>query len=169
MKKKNLLAYILPSAGGLCVTYLYNIVDGIFVGRGVGHLALAAVTITVPFITTTVAISSLFAMGGSTVIAIRLGRGDKKGANDAFMCSFLMTLALPIVLLAVGTIFPRQIALLCGSSRAILPLAIDYLFYYTAFSIPFLLSSCLSVFVRNDGAPGLAFWECAPAPLPMYF
>ena len=58
-----LLHYILPSAGGLCVTYLYNIVDGIFVGRGVGHLALAAVNITVPFITTMVTISSLFAMG----------------------------------------------------------------------------------------------------------
>ena len=109
-KNTRLAQYILPSAGGLCVTYLYNIVDGIFVGQGVGHQALAAVNITVPFITTLVAISSLFAMGGSTVIAIRLGRGDKKGANNAFMCSFIMTLLLSVILLLVGTIFPRQIA-----------------------------------------------------------
>ena len=61
-KNTRLAQYILPSAGGLCVTYLYNIVDGIFVGQGVGHQALAAVNITVPFITTLVAISSLFAM-----------------------------------------------------------------------------------------------------------
>ena len=163
-KNTRLAQYILPSAGGLCVTYLYNIVDGIFVGQGVGHQALAAVNITVPFITTLVAISSLFAMGGSTVIAIRLGRGDKKGANNAFMCAFVMTLLLSVILLLVGTIFPRQIAQLCGSSEAILPLAVEYLFYYTAFSIPFLLSNCLSVFVRNDGAPGLAFWGmCAGA------
>lgn len=163
-KSTRLAQYILPSAGGLCVTYLYNIVDGIFVGQGVGHQALAAVNITVPFITTLVAISSLFAMGGSTVIAIRLGRGDKKGANNAFMCAFVMTLLLSVILLLVGTIFPRQIAQLCGSSEAILPLAVEYLFYYTAFSIPFLLSNCLSVFVRNDGAPGLAFWGmCAGA------
>lgn len=159
MKEKNrtLWRYIIPSAGALCVTYLYNIVDGIFVGRGVGHLALAAVNITVPFITTLVAVSCLFAMGGSTVIAIRLGRGDKKGANDAFMTAFLMTLLLSVALLLVGTLLPEQIALLCGSSQTILPMAKEYLFYYTLFSTPFLLSSCLSVFVRNDGAPGLAF------------
>lgn len=163
-KHKQLCHYILPSAGGLCVTYLYNIVDGIFVGRGVGHLALAAVNITVPFITTTVALSSLFAMGGSTVIAIRLGRGDRKGANDAFLLSLFLTLLLSVILLVVGTVFPAPIARLCGSSGTILPLAVDYLFYYTAFSIPFLLSNCLSVFVRNDGAPALAFWGmCAGA------
>lgn len=163
-RSKTLIHYILPSVGGLCVTYLYNIVDGIFVGQGVGSLALAAVNITVPFITALVAVSSLFAMGGSTVVAIRLGRGDRKGANDAFMAAFIMTLFLSVILLLVGTLLPEQISLLCGSSQEILPLAMEYLFYYTAFSIPFLLSNCLSVFVRNDGAPGLAFFGmCAGA------
>lgn len=166
MKAKNgqIFSYILPSAGGLCVTYLYNIVDGIFVGRGVGALALAAVNITVPFITTLVAISTLFAMGGSTVIAIRLGRGDKKGANDAFMTALVLTFLLSVLLLLVGMVFPEQIARLCGSSDTVLPLAREYLFFYTAFAIPFLLSNCLAIFVRNDGAPGLAFWGmCAGA------
>lgn len=163
-KNRKIFSYILPSAGGLCVTYLYNIVDGIFVGRGVGALALAAVNITVPFITTLVAISTLFAMGGSTVIAIRLGRGDKKGANDAFMTALALTFLLSILLLIVGMVFPEQIARLCGSSDAVLPLAKEYLFFYTAFAIPFLLSNCLAIFVRNDGAPGLAFWGmCAGA------
>ncbi len=156
-RSRQILYYILPSAGGLCVTYLYNIVDGIFVGRGVGALALAAVNITVPFITTLVAISALFAMGGSTVIAIRLGRGDKKGANDAFMTALVLTFLLSILLLIVGMVFPEQIARLCGSSDTVLPLAKEYLFFYTAFAIPFLLSNCLAIFVRNDGAPGLAF------------
>ena len=157
LRNKQILSYILPSAGGLCVTYLYNIVDGIFVGRGVGSLALAAVNITVPFITAMVAVSTLFAMGGSTVIAIRLGRGDKKGANDAFMTALVLTFLLSVLLLAAGIAFPEQIAYLCGSSEQVLPLAREYLFFYTAFSIPFLLSNCLAIFVRNDGAPGLAF------------
>ena len=95
--------------------------------------------------------------GGSTVIAIRFGRGDKKGANDAFMTAFIMTLLLSVILLLIGTLLPKQIAFLCGSSQTILPMAEEYLFYYTLFSTPFLLSNCLSVFVRNDGAPGLAF------------
>lgn len=156
-KNQNLFHYIVPSAGALCVTYLYNIVDGIFVGQGVGHLALAAVNITVPFITTLVALSTLFAMGGSTVIAIRLGRGDKEGANDAFMTSLILTLVLSALLLIMGMVFPEQISKICGSSDMILPMASEYLFYYTAFSIPFLFSNCLSIFVRNDGAPTLSF------------
>ena len=156
-KDNTLIHYIVPSAGALCVTYLYNIVDGIFVGQGVGHLALAAVNITVPFITALVAVSALFAMGGSTVIAIRLGRGDKQGANDAFMTSMIMTLLLSVLLLMIGMLFPEQISRLCGSSDTILPMASEYLFYYTAFSIPFLFSNCLSIFVRNDGAPALSF------------
>ena len=157
-RQKELLNYILPSAGALCVTYLYNVIDGIFVGQGIGANALAAVNITVPFITVTIAISVLFAMGGSTVIAIRLGRGDVKGANDAFVGAFLLTLLLSIILMFSGMIFPEQISKLCGSSSNILPMAKEYLFYYSAFSIPFLLSNCFTVFVRNDGAPKLAFW-----------
>lgn len=69
----------------------------------------------------------------------------------------MLLLLLSVVLLLIGTLFPKQIARLCGSSQTILPMAEGYLFYYTLFSTPFLLSNCLSVFVRNDGAPGLAF------------
>lgn len=136
-KNRTLWRYIVPSAGALCVTYLYNIVDGIFVGQGVGHLALAAVNITVPFITALVAISYLFAMGGSTVIAIRLGRGDKKGANDAFMAASVMTLLLSVVLLLIGTLLPGQIALLCGSSPTILPWRGSISFIIRYFLLPF--------------------------------
>ena len=94
-----------------------------------GALALAAVNITVPFITALVAISTLFAMGGSTVIAIRLGRGDKKGANDAFMTALVLTFLLSILLLIIGMTFSEQIARLCGSSERVLPLAKEYLFF----------------------------------------
>ena len=82
---KNLCRYIFPAMGGLFVTYLYNVVDGIFVGQGVGSAALGAVNIGVPFITFAVAIAAMFPMGGGTVVAIRMGREDKEGANHAFM------------------------------------------------------------------------------------
>ena len=158
---KRLCRYICPAVGGLCVTYFYNIVDGIFVGQGVGSAALGAVNIAVPFITFAVAIASMFPMGGATIIAIRMGRKDIAGANHAFMTSFICSVALSVMLTAVGMLFPKEIALLCGSgklSNAMLSMSAEYIFYYTAFSIPMLMSNCLSVFVRNDGSPGLAFW-----------
>lgn len=82
---KSLCRYIFPAMGGLFATYLYNIVDGIFVGQGVGSAALGAVNIGVPFITFAVAVAAMFPMGGGTVVAIRMGREDKEGANHAFM------------------------------------------------------------------------------------
>lgn len=158
-KIRTLVKYTTPAIGSLCVTYLYNIVDGIFVGQGVGEIALGAVNIAVPFVTFVVAIAAMFPMGGATIVAIRKGRGDEKGANDAFMASFLMTAAMSILLMIIGMALPRQIAFICGAkSEEMLSLSTDYIFYYTAFSIPMLMSTCLSVFVRNDGSPSLAFW-----------
>ena len=74
---KTLVRYILPALGGLFVTYLHNVVDGIFVGQGIGSAALGAVNIAVPFITTVVAVTAMFPMGSATVVAIRIGWGDK--------------------------------------------------------------------------------------------
>ena len=157
---KSLCRYIFPAMGGLFVTYLYNVVDGIFVGRGVGSAALGAVNIGVPFITFAVAIAAMFPMGGGTVVAIRMGREDKEGANHAFMTAFLLTLLASLLLTLIGMAFSRQIVDLSGGrtlSHTMRDMAADYLFYYCAFSVPMLMSTCLSVFVRNDGSPTLSF------------
>ena len=159
-KLKNLRRYIFPAMGGLFVTYLYNVVDGIFVGQGVGASALGAVNIGVPFITFAVAIAAMFPMGGGTVIAIRMGRADKEGANHAFMTAFLLTMLASLLLTLIGMAFSRQIVDLSGGrtlSHTMRDMAADYLFYYCAFSVPMLMSTCLSVFVRNDGSPTLSF------------
>lgn len=155
-----LIRYILPALGGLFVTYLYNVVDGIFVGQGVGSAALGAVNIAVPFITTVVALTAMFPMGGATVVAIRMGRGDKDGANHAFMTAFSLTLLMSAALMLVGMVFSVQIVDLSGAkhlSAEMRGMSAQYLFYYSAFSIPMLMGTCLSVFVRNDGSPALSF------------
>ena len=159
-KLKNLCRYIFPAMGGLFVTYLYNVVDGIFVGQGVGSAALGAVNIGVPFITFAVAVAAMFPMGGATVAAIRMGRGDREGANHAFMTSVALTLLVSVLLTAAGMVFCGQIIDMSGGrtlGAAMRNMAIDYLFYYCAFSVPMLISTCLSVFVRNDGSPTLSF------------
>lgn len=159
-KTKSLFGYIFPAMGGLFVTYLYNVVDGIFVGQGVGAAALGAVNIGVPFITFVVAIAAMFPMGGATVVAIRMGREDKDGANRAFMTAFSLTLFISLILLIIGMVFSQQIVDLSGArelSKEMREMSADYLFYYSAFSVPMLMSTCLSVFVRNDGSPTLSF------------
>lgn len=157
---KTLFSYIFPAVGGLFVTYLYNVADGIFVGRGAGATALGAVNIGVPFITFMVAAAAMFPMGGATVTAIRMGRGDREGANRAFTMSLFLTVVVSVILMAVGMLFSRQIVDWSGAGQLggeIRKMAADYLFYYSAFSVPMLISTCLSVFVRNDGSPALSF------------
>lgn len=159
-RTRALLGSILPAMGGLFVTYLYNVVDGIFVGRGVGSAALGAVNIGVPFITLSIALAAMFPMGGATVVAIRMGRGDREGANHAFMTALSMTLAVSVLLTIVGTVFAQPIVDLSGAgklSAEMREMSKQYLFFYSAFSVPALLSTSLSVFVRNDGSPTLAF------------
>ena len=151
-RTKSLFRYIFPAVGGLFVTYLYNVVDGIFVGQGVGSAALGAVNIGVPFITFVVAIAAMF--------PIRIGRGDKDGANHAFMTAFSLTLILSVILMIIGMVFSQQIVDISGASKLsdeMRKMSTEYLFYYSAFSIPMLMSTCLSVFVRNDGSPTLSF------------
>ena len=109
LEAKTLCRYIFPAVGGLFATYLYNVVDGIFVGQGVGAQALGAVNIAVPFITFTVALAAMFPMGGATVTAIRMGRGDEEGANRAFLTSLALTVLVSVLLMAAGMIFSRQI------------------------------------------------------------
>lgn len=163
MKSSNigiLFRYIVPAVGGLFVTYLYNVVDGIFVGQGVGAQALGAVNIGVPFITFVVAAAAMFPMGGATVVAIRMGREDKEGANRAFMTALSLTALLSLLLMTAGMAFTKEIVWISGGNKLgdeMRQMAEDYLFYYSAFSVPMLMSTCLSVFVRNDGSPALSF------------
>ena len=159
-KVKQLCCYIFPAVGSLFVTYLYNVMDGIFVGQGVGSAALGAVNIGVPFITFAVAIVAMFPMGGATIIAIRMGRDDKDGANNAFMTALTLTVLTAVILTVAGTVFSQQIVDLSGARKLgeeMRRMSADYLFYYSAFSLPMLMSNCLSVFVRNDGSPTLSF------------
>ena len=138
-KTKSLFGYIFPALGGLFVTYLYNVIDGIFVGQGIGSAALGAVNIGVPFITFVVAIAAMFPMGGATVVAIRMGREDNEGANHAFMTAFSLTILLSVLLTAVGMVFSQQIVNLSGArglSAKMREMSAQYLFYYSAFSIP---------------------------------
>ncbi|MDR1642982.1 MAG: polysaccharide biosynthesis C-terminal domain-containing protein [Clostridiales bacterium] len=154
-RKKNLATYILPSVAGMCCTFLYVVVDGIFVGRGVGVTALGAVNLALPFTMFMGVPSALMTIGGVTITAIRLGRGDSKGANEAFRLATLLALSAAAVMTSAGLIFPRQIAMLLGANDTFLKMTSDYLFFSCIFCVFFTIGYILQGFVRNDGSPGL--------------
>ncbi len=155
-QKNNLKKYIVPSMVSNAAFFLLTIIDGIFVGNGVGTDALGAVNVAYPYVMIVGALSALFATGGVAVAAVRLGRGDSKGANDAFMHSVLANLLVFSVLTVVGIMFSDNIADLFGATETYREMVSDYIFYYSIFLIPAGLYTCFSSFCRNDGSPKLS-------------
>lgn len=152
-RTKNLCKYVIPTVLS-CVSYfLFTIIDGIFVGQGVGTNALGAVNIAFPFIMIVCAAFMLTTIGGVTVVAIRLGRGDEKGANEAFMHALTATLAVAVVMCLAGTVFADELCLLLGANDTFFDYVYDYLFWYSVFIIPSGLSTAMQGFCRNDGSP----------------
>ena len=84
-QQKNLRKYIIPAMIGNLSFFILTIVDGMFVGNGVGADALGAVSIAMPFVNFIWALSTLFNIGGVAVASVRFGRKDAEGANQAFM------------------------------------------------------------------------------------
>lgn len=152
---RNLLKYVVPTVLGNCCFFLFTIIDGVFVGHGVGTDALGAVNLAMPFVMTVNALFMLTTIGGVTVAAIRLGRNDEAGANQAFLHASAGTLVLSLFLCLAGTLFSGQISSLLGADETFRPLVKDYLFWYSLFIVPSGLSFTLQGFCRNDGAPVL--------------
>ena len=152
-KAKMAMRYVLPTVLSQCAFFLFTIIDGIFVGHGVGTDALGAVNLAIPFVMVVGAVFMLTTIGGVTITAIRIGRGDHDGANQAFMHAIVCTVAFGAVFTLIGTVFTRPLALLLGAGGIYLEMAHDYLFWYSVFTIPSALSVALQAFGRNDGAP----------------
>lgn len=154
-RRKNLIQYVIPTVLSNVCFFLFTIIDGIFVGNGVGTNALGAVNLCMPFVQVVNALYMLTTIGGVTIVAIRLGRGDTDGANKAFMHAVFGTLFFVILLCFIGTVLTEPVLNLLGADGVYHDLARDYLFWYACFIIPSGLSIMLQGFCRNDGAPVL--------------
>ena len=138
-----------------CCFFLFTIIDGIFVGHGVGTDALGAINLAMPFVMVVSALFMLTTIGGVTITAIRLGRDDQEGANQAFMHAMAGTLLISTVLCIIGVFFTEPLCRLLGANETYFQMVKDYVFYYSIFLIPSGISMTCQGFGRNDGAPVL--------------
>jgi len=156
-RRKRFIKYVVPSTLSMISFFLFTVVDGIFVGQGVGQDAIGAVNIAFPFIMIFNALVMLVTVGGLTITAIRKGRGDAEGMNQAFMHSFIITMVLGVIFTVMGTVFVRPVALLMGANENFLPQVVEYIFWYSVFMIPCGLLLNINGAVRNDEGPVLVF------------
>ncbi|MFC0524818.1 MATE family efflux transporter [Pontibacillus salicampi] len=154
--KKVFFQYLIPTLVGMMLMSINILVDGIFVGNGVGSTALASVNIAVPVFTIILGISLWIGMGGGTLYSISIGKGDAQQATSIFSLSMAVITIITVVVGVIGYVLVEPFSLLLGANEDTKPYVIEYLSILLLFGVFMGLESSLSVFVRNDGNPNLA-------------
>lgn len=148
--------YLIPSIMGTMVTSIYVLADTIIIGKGLGSVAMAALNIALPIYNIYFGLGLLFGVGGSVLMSIYRGRGEKEKADAYFTAAFLMNTVVWLLLLAASIFFMEDLAWLLGGTEETMPYIMDYIHYIIGGMGAFFFSSFLQTFVRNDGAPNLA-------------
>ena len=153
---RDFFRFILPSIAAQWVFALYQIVDGIFVARGVSETALTAVNISLPFVNVMFSISILLATGNSTMVAIKLGQGKQKEASEIFTQNIVLNIFLSLVIAILVLLFLEPFARFLGATDLILPYARDYIGIIAPFAFAYILSYSFETLIKTDGYPKLA-------------
>ena len=142
-----------PAAVGFLVMNIYFIADSIFIGKFVGSMGIAAVSVVMPITFLISSIGMAIGVGGSSLISRFLGAEDKTEANKVFGNMTSLTIVLSILIMLIGYSFLDQIITAFGAKGAIFEPAKEY-FSSLIIAIPFLAWSMMSNNVmRAEGAP----------------
>ncbi|UFJ39503.1 MATE family efflux transporter [Brevibacillus humidisoli] len=153
---KLFFAYLLPSVLGMLLMSVNIVIDGIFIGHGVGPNGLAGVNIAVPAFSIFISISLWIGIGGATLYSISLGENKQREAQSIFSQACTLAILLIGVIMIICLFNIEPLALLLGANQVILPYALDYLSILLMYGIVFVFQNILSIFVRNDGNPNLS-------------
>ena len=122
-----LLQYALPAIVAMVASSLYNIVDSIFIGQGVGPMAISGLAITFPFMNLSGAIGACIGVGASTYLSVKLGQKDYSTAQQILGTSVVLKVITGIVFGALCLLFLDPILRFFGATDKTLPYARDYM------------------------------------------
>lgn len=124
---KLLAQYALPAIVAMTASSLYNMIDSIFIGQGVGALAISGLAITFPLMNLSAAFGAAVGIGSSTCISVKLGQKDYAVAENIFGNSFTLNLIVGVLFGLVTLIFLDPILYFFGASEHTIPYARDYM------------------------------------------
>lgn len=148
-----LRGFAVPSILAALVGSLYNIVDQIFIGQGVGYLGNAATNVSYPFSTICLAISLLVGIGSAAQVSLHLGKKEPEEAARAAGNGIALMVVLGLAYLIIGELFLEQLLKLFGATADVFPYARQYA-GVTLAGMPFLIvTNGMSNLIRADGSP----------------
>lgn len=162
-KEENILGYekigklikkfSIPCIISLLVNSLYNIVDQIFIGWGVGYIGNGATNVVFPITMLCLAFALMFGDGSSAYLSLKLGEKNKKEASKGVLNGILISVIVAVLLCAIIIGFLPQILNLFGCTEALRNDAMGYGFF-VALGLPFMMiGTTLDSIIRADGSP----------------
>ncbi len=151
-----MLKFSIPCIMSLLVSSLYNIVDQIFIGRGVGYLGNGATNVVFPITVIALALSLMISDGCAAYLSICQGKKDTENAHRSVGNSFVSLILFSVILVVIYTLFRDQILTIFGATENNIAYAIDY-FNVIVIGIPFfVIANGLNSIIRADGNPQFA-------------
>lgn len=153
--------FAIPCVISLLVNSLYNIVDQIFIGWGVGYLGNGATNVVFPITIIALALSLMIGDGSAAYLSLKLGEGNIDSAKKGVGNAITMVTIVSILLLAVFLIWINPILTLFGATDVLRPYALEY-GYVIGIGLPFMMiPAALNSMIRADGSPKYAMFSMA--------
>lgn len=147
-----------PAVIAMLINSLYNIIDRIFVGHGVGPVAIAATTVALPIMLILMAVSVLIGVGATSLISIRLGEKNSEEAEKIIGNATLLLILLPICISIIYFLFSDSILTFFGASAKVLPYAKEFTHIIMLASAFGSLSMGMVNFIRAEGNPRMSMY-----------
>lgn len=148
---------LVPNILSMVFSALFIIVDGIFVGRGVGSDALAAVNVAAPIFAIMTGIGLMFGMGAAILSTIALSQGKRQLANVIATQSYWVSIVVMLTYTLIAVIFPKELVILFGAPADIVEGASTYLMVMSSFSV-FMTSIVLLPYFIRISSPNYALF-----------
>ncbi len=150
---KLLISFAIPCVISMLINSVYNIVDQIFIGKGVGTLGNAATNVIFPLVIIFNAVAGLIGNGASANLSLKLGEGKKEEGGKIIGNAVTISVISAIILSIIAYIFLPQLVYFFGCTKRVYQYAIDY-GRIIILGAPFMIIySALSQIIRADGAP----------------
>ena len=155
---KLLMQYAVPSIIAMTASSLYNMVDSIFIGQGVGAMAISGIAITFPLMNITAAFGSLVGVGAATLTSVKLGQKDYDTARRVLGNVFVLNILLGVLLTVVTLPILDPILYFFGASDNTIPYARDYMQIILIGNMVTHLYFGLNALLRSSGHPEKAMF-----------
>ena len=157
--RKVLWKFFLPAFTGVVINSLYNIVDRIFVGQGVGSLALSGLSVVFPIMIIMMAFGMLIGMGAGVRISIHLGKKEYQKAEGVLGNAFILLIITSLIITVVGFLAKDPLLRMFGASIETMEYANDYLKIILLGTMLNMVGFSLNNIIRSEGNAKIAMYS----------